>query len=44
MPAGQLVFFAFWLALAMLGGALLVLAWERLRARYSQPEQSSDNQ
>jgi tryptophan-rich sensory protein len=40
MPIGQLVIFAVWLALAMAGGALLVLVWERLRVKYSQTEQS----
>jgi len=33
MPFSQLMFFAGWLAAALLGGALVVLAWERLRAK-----------
>lgn len=35
MPMGTLVAFAIWLALAMLGGVMIVVAWERLRAKYS---------
>ena len=33
MAIGQLVFFAVWLALAMLVAVAIVLAWERLRRR-----------
>lgn len=33
MPVSQLIFFAVWLAVALLGGALLVFAWQRLLAR-----------
>jgi hypothetical protein len=32
---GKLVDFAIWLALAMLGGVLIVVVWEWLRAKYS---------
>jgi hypothetical protein len=35
MPASQLVFFAGWLAVALLGGALLVYVWQRLVKRVS---------
>jgi hypothetical protein len=33
MPVSQMIFFAVWLAVALLGGALLVFAWQRLLAR-----------
>jgi hypothetical protein len=36
MPIGQLVFFACWLALAMLSAVAIVFAWERLRT-WSKP-------
>jgi len=29
MPISQLVFFACWLVVALLGGAALVLAWQK---------------
>jgi hypothetical protein len=32
-PIERLMFFAVWLALALLGGALIVFVWERLRKR-----------
>jgi hypothetical protein len=32
MPVSQLVFFAGWLALAMLGAVLLLYVWRRLTA------------
>lgn len=32
MPVSQTIFFAVWLAVALLGGALLVFAWQRLLA------------
>jgi hypothetical protein len=35
MTAEQLIVFAVWLVLALLGGALIVFVWERLRSRYS---------
>jgi hypothetical protein len=38
MPFGRLIFFAIWLVLAMVAGALIVLAWERLRSKYAAPE------
>jgi len=44
MPIGQFIFFAVWLAAAMLGGAMLVFVWERLRARHTPPEQSGSNE
>jgi hypothetical protein len=31
MPLEQLIFFAIWLALALLAGALIVAVWRRLR-------------
>jgi hypothetical protein len=31
------MFFVGWLAAALIGGALLVLIWERLHARYCRP-------
>ena len=34
MPLGRMIFFAIWLALALLGGALIVWGWQRLRAKY----------
>ena len=37
MPTGQLIFFACWLALAMLGAVAIVFAWERLRSRSNSP-------
>ena len=33
MPVSQMIFFAVWLAVALLGGALLLFAWQRLLAR-----------
>ena len=36
MAIGQLVFFAVWLLLALIGGALIVFVWERLRKRHSR--------
>jgi len=36
MPFSELVFFAGWLVAALIGGALLVLVWERLRAKYDR--------
>ena len=33
MPVSQLVFFAGWLVVALLGGALLCYAWPRLCAK-----------
>jgi len=44
MPIGQFIFFAVWLAAAMLGGAMLVFVWERLRARHAPPEQPGSNE
>jgi hypothetical protein len=38
MPIEQLVYFAVWLLLALIGGALIVVAWERLRKRHSQSQ------
>jgi hypothetical protein len=32
MPLSQMIFFAVWLAAALLGGALLVFVWQRLLA------------
>jgi hypothetical protein len=34
MDVSQLVFFIGWLAVALTGGALLVVVWERLRVKY----------
>ena len=31
MPLERLIFFAIWLALALLAGALIVALWQRLR-------------
>jgi hypothetical protein len=33
MPISQLLFFVGWLAIALAGGALLVVVWERWRAK-----------
>ena len=33
MALSQLIFFAVWLAVALLGGALLVFVWQRLLAK-----------
>jgi hypothetical protein len=33
MPLSQMIFFAVWLAVALLGGVLLVFVWQRLLAR-----------
>jgi len=38
MSIEQLVYFAVWLLLALIGGALIVVVWERLRNRYSRSE------
>ena len=37
MPVSLIVFFVCWLAVAMLGGALLFYVWQRLFARKEQP-------
>lgn len=36
MPLSQLLFFAVWLAAALIGGVALLFVWERLRARYER--------
>jgi hypothetical protein len=38
MSIEQLVYFAVWLLLALIGGALIVVVWERLRRRHSQSQ------
>ena len=35
MAASQLVFFLGWLAMALAGGALLYVVWQRLYAKYA---------
>jgi hypothetical protein len=35
MPVSQLIFFAGWLAAAMLGGVLVVFVWQRILSRRS---------
>ena len=41
MPVSQLVFFACWLAVALLGAAALLFVWQKLRAN-SDPGTSAD--
>jgi hypothetical protein len=42
MSIGLFIFFLVWLALALAGGALIVVVWERMRSRYATRDKTPE--